>query len=201
MWFEQYDRWRYPEPIADLQQWSAGNWQWFDPRYTHRLLWPDRPYRPDLDILIAGCGTNQAAAFAYSNPDARVVGIDVKRCRSRTRSSWKRRHQLSNLQLELCPIEDVAALGGKFDLVVSSGVLHHLADPQAGMDAPHACCAPRERWGHAVRALRPGGCGVAAIGVPRPPDWVRMTSRCASSGRRSPPCRPVTCAALLRHRA
>lgn len=145
---EQYDRWRYPEPIADLQQWSAGNWQWFDPRYTHRLLWPDRPYRPDLDILIAGCGTNQAAAFAYSNPDARVVGIDVSGAALAHEEQLKRRHQLSNLQLELCPIEDVAALGGKFDLVVSSGVLHHLADPQAGMDA-------------LARVLRPEG----ALGV------------------------------------
>jgi hypothetical protein len=37
----------------------------------------ERNYRPDLDILIAGCGTNQAAVFAFGNPDANVVGIDI----------------------------------------------------------------------------------------------------------------------------
>jgi SAM-dependent methyltransferase len=31
----------------------------------------------DLDILIAGCGTNQAAVSAYRNPGAKVVGIDI----------------------------------------------------------------------------------------------------------------------------
>jgi hypothetical protein len=40
----------------DLAVWSATNWDWFDPVHAHRILWPDRDYRPDLDILIAGCG-------------------------------------------------------------------------------------------------------------------------------------------------
>lgn len=73
----QYERWIYPEPIEDLPGWLAHNWQWFDPSHAHRLFWPDRPYRPDLDILIAGCGTNQAAVFAYTNPGAKVVALDV----------------------------------------------------------------------------------------------------------------------------
>src|ERR1700752_556115 len=73
----QYERYRYPQPIQDLQAWVRNNWQWFDPVHAHRILWPDREYKPDLDILIAGCGTNQAAVFAYTNPAARVVGVDV----------------------------------------------------------------------------------------------------------------------------
>jgi hypothetical protein len=57
----QYERWRYPPPVEDLAAWSATNWDWFHPVHAHRIFWPDRDYRPDLDILIAGCGTNQAA--------------------------------------------------------------------------------------------------------------------------------------------
>ena len=64
----QYEAWVYPEPIQDLPAWLVSNWQWFDPSHSHRLFWPDRDYTPDLDILIAGCGTNQAAVFAYTNP-------------------------------------------------------------------------------------------------------------------------------------
>src|ERR1700677_1278290 len=56
----QYERWRYPPPVEDLAAWSATNWDCFDPVHAHRIFWPDRDYRPDLDILIAGCGTNQA---------------------------------------------------------------------------------------------------------------------------------------------
>ena len=29
---QQYERWRYPEPIQDLDAWLRSNWQWFDPK-------------------------------------------------------------------------------------------------------------------------------------------------------------------------
>ena len=74
---QQYQKWTYPEPIQNLETWLANNWDWFDPSHAHRVLWPDRPLQPDLDILIAGCGTNQAAVFAYNNPTAKVVAVDV----------------------------------------------------------------------------------------------------------------------------
>ena len=73
----QYEKWMYPAPIWDLPQWLQSSWQWFDPSHAHRMLWPDRDYRPGLDILVAGCGTNQAAVIAYTNPTAHVVAIDV----------------------------------------------------------------------------------------------------------------------------
>ena len=73
----QYERWRYPRPIQDLEGWVQGNWEWFDPSHAHRVLWPDRDYKPDVDILIAGCGTNQASVFAYNNPKAKVVAVDI----------------------------------------------------------------------------------------------------------------------------
>jgi hypothetical protein len=63
-----------PTPLEDLAAWSATNWDWFDPVHAHRIFWPDRDYRPDLDILIAGCGTNQAAVVAFSNPDRTSSG-------------------------------------------------------------------------------------------------------------------------------
>lgn len=132
---EQYERWRYPEPIADLDTWVENNWQWFDPVHAHRILWPDRDYKPDLDILIAGCGTNQAAVFAYTNRAAKVVAVDISRPSLRHQQYLKDKHGLSNLELHLLPIEELSALGRDFDLVVSTGVLHHMADPKLGMKA------------------------------------------------------------------
>jgi len=73
----QYERWMYPQPILDLRGWLTNNWQWFDPSHAHRMFWPDRDYDPGMDILVAGCGTNQAAVFAFTNPQAKVVAIDV----------------------------------------------------------------------------------------------------------------------------
>ena len=135
----QYERWRYPEPIQDLEEWLANNWQWFDPVHAHRVLWPDREYKADLDILIAGCGTNQAAVFAFTNRAAKVVAVDISQPSLDHQQHLKYKHGLSNLELHRLPIEEMPTLGLDFDLIVSTGVLHHLADPLAGMKALAGC--------------------------------------------------------------
>ena len=138
----QYERYRYPQPIQDLEAWLANNWEWFDPSHAHRVLWPDREYKPDLDILIAGCGTNQAAVFAFMNPDAKVVAVDISQPSLDHQQYLKDKHGLFNLELHRLPIEELPSLGLDFDLIVSTGVLHHLADPQAGMNAVAGCLRP-----------------------------------------------------------
>ncbi|ORV91332.1 hypothetical protein AWC11_10825 [Mycobacterium interjectum] len=138
----QYERWTYPEPIFDLDAWTLNNWQWFDPVHAHRMLWPDRDYKPDLDILIAGCGTNQAAIFAYTNPAARVVAVDISQPSLDHEQYLKDKHGLWNLELHRLPIEELPTLGLDFDLVVSTGVLMVMADPLAGMKALAHCVRP-----------------------------------------------------------
>ena len=132
---QQYEKWVYPTPIEDLEEWLRRNWQWFDPSHAHRLMWPDRDYLPGMDILVAGCGTNQAAVIAYTNPAARVVAIDVSSASLDHHRSLKDRYDLANLELHQLPIEDVASLDRDFDLIITTGVLHHMADPAAGMRA------------------------------------------------------------------
>ena len=105
------------------------------------MLWPAQPPRADIDILIAGCGANQAAVFAFTNPRARVVGIDVSQA-SLDHQEWlKRRYSLGNLELLRLPIEEAGEIGREFDLIVSTGVLHHMADPDAGAAALAGCLA------------------------------------------------------------
>ena len=138
----QYERWMYPQPILDLPGWLANNWQWFDPSHAHRMFWPDRDSRPDIDILVAGCGTNQAAVFAYTNPEAKVVAIDVSQPSLDHHAYLKDRYAMKNLELHRLPIEGVHSLGRDFDLIVSTGVLHHMAEPKTGMKALAACLRP-----------------------------------------------------------
>lgn len=135
----QYDRWQYPPPIQDLEVYSKTNWEWFDPFRAHRILWPDREYRPDLDILIAGCGANQAAVFAFTNRAAKVVAVDVSQSALEHQRYLKDKHGLHNLEMHLLPIEELPALQRDFDLIVSTGVLHHMADPLTGMQALASC--------------------------------------------------------------
>lgn len=132
-------RYEYPEPIYDLEAWSENNWEWFDPVHAHPLLWPDRAYKPDLDILIAGSDSNQAAVFAFANRAAKVVAVDVSKPELEHLEFLKDKYALSNLELHELSIEDVSALRLDFDLIVSTGALHLLADPVAGMQALGGC--------------------------------------------------------------
>ncbi|MDR3658769.1 MAG: class I SAM-dependent methyltransferase [Mycobacterium sp.] len=158
----QYERWRYPPPIQDVEAWLADNWQWFDPVHAHRMLWPDREYRPDLDILIAGCGTNQAAIFAYTNPAAKVVAVDISKPTLDHEQYLKDKHGLWNLELHQLPIEELPTLGLDFDLVVSTGVLMVMADPLEGMKALAGCLRPEGALGVMLYA-RYGRIGVELL--------------------------------------
>lgn len=131
----QYEQWQYPEPIQNLETWLSSSWQWFDPSHAHRILWPDRPLQADLDILVAGCGTNQAAVFAYTNRASKVVAVDVSQPSLDHSKYLKDKYSLKNLELHLLPIEEVPTLSQNFDLIVSTGVLHHMAEPKVGMKA------------------------------------------------------------------
>lgn len=129
------DKWEFPPPIEDLAAWLDNGWQWFDPLHAHRLMWPARPYQPDMDILVVGCGPNQAAVLAYTNPAARVVGIDIDDPGLDHHRRLKERYGLDNLDVRSLPADRVAELDRQFDLIVSTGGLNRLADPAAGMRA------------------------------------------------------------------
>jgi SAM-dependent methyltransferase len=144
----QYAEWMYPEPIVDLPGWLQNNWQWFDPSHAHKIFWPDRSTSSPLSILVAGCGTNQAAVLAYNNPDSRVLAIDVSEPSLLHHRFLADQYNLSNLELRQLPIEESHSLSEQFDLIISTGVLHHLHKPIVGTKALAACLKP-----HGVLAI------------------------------------------------
>ncbi len=132
---KQYTEWVYPEPISDLSTWVKHSAIACDPVRHHALIWPDRSYNPDLSILAAGCGTSQAAILAYTHPKARVVGVDISPSSIACTAQLKIKHNLDNLELYQMDLHKIAGLKRKFDLIYSTGVLHHLPDPQKGLEA------------------------------------------------------------------
>lgn len=139
---EFYTHHPYPPPIENLDQLRAA-WQVENPNLSeYHLHWPNKEYRSDLDVLIAGCGTWQSAKYAICHPDARVLAIDVSPTSLEHTEALKRKHNITNLETRLLPIEDVAKLDKSFDLIVSTGVLHHLADPDAGLRALRSVLRP-----------------------------------------------------------
>jgi SAM-dependent methyltransferase len=133
-----YNQRPYPPPVKDLDDYRQ---RWEDEGHRHadfHLHWPHQPYREDLSILVAGCGTSQAAKHALRNPTAQVVGIDLSPTSIRHTKELKRKHKLENLQVHQLPVEQAAELGARFDKIICTGVLHHLPGPDAGL------CALRE---------------------------------------------------------
>ncbi len=138
-----YDRHPYPPPVTDLgpyeERWRDGRRR----RIEHFRMWPTLPYRDDHSILVAGCGTSQAAKYAIQYPRAQVVGIDVSGASLEHTRSLADRFGLDNLALHRLPIEKVEDLGSSFDQIICTGVLHHLADPDEGLRALRGVLAPK----------------------------------------------------------
>jgi SAM-dependent methyltransferase len=130
-----YESHPYPAPIDSLERRLD---RYRDPhrrRAQNLLLWPLEKPRPDRSILVAGCGTSQAARHALMEPNARVTAIDLSETSLRHTRDLQEKHDIRNLRLNQLAIERIGELGETFDQIVCTGVLHHLSDPDAGLRA------------------------------------------------------------------
>ncbi len=138
-----YEQAPYPAPITDLDRYRD---TWMNPerrRAFFHLLFPTEKYSGEQEILVAGCGTSQAAKYALREPGSRVTGIDISETSLRHTRELQRKYGLNNLDLHQLPVERVEELGRRFDKVVSTGVLHHLADPDIGLRALRSVLKPQ----------------------------------------------------------
>jgi SAM-dependent methyltransferase/tetratricopeptide (TPR) repeat protein len=90
--------------------------------------------REPLSVLIAGCGTGQQPIEVARQFDgAQVLAIDL----SLASLAYGRRRaddlMVTNVTFAQADILRLGELGRRFDLIQSTGVLHHLADPVAGL--------------------------------------------------------------------
>ena len=135
-----YERIPYPAPRTSLDEHRYRN-----PvrrRAEFHLMWPAEQPQGGQEILIAGCGTSQAARYALREPDARITAIDISNASLRHTRDLQRKYNLENLELHQLPIERVREIGRSFDRVVCTGVLHHLPDPDHGLRALRAVLLP-----------------------------------------------------------
>ena len=130
----QYERFPYPAPDDDLDAFRYhGSYANGCPWHNFHWYWPHRDRTQDLDILVAGCGTGQAAKMAFHVPRARVVAIDLS---SESIAHTKRvlaKYGIGNVEIHEMPLESAGEQKKQFDLIVCTGVLHHLPDPAAGL--------------------------------------------------------------------
>lgn len=142
---QQYERFPYPTPQSDLRPFVDGHaLELGFPGVFFHKYWPRAERRDDLDLLVAGCGSSQAARYAAAHPRARVTGIDLSEESLDHSRRLAGEYGLANLSLRRLELERAAELDADFDLVISTGVIHHLPEPAAGLRALR-------------EVLRPGG--------------------------------------------
>ena len=97
------------------------------------------------EILIAGCGTGQhSIGTAQRFPAAHVLAIDLSMSSLAYAKRKTRELGLTSIDYAQANLLKLGSLGRSFDVIESSGVLHHLEDPWAG-------------WRVLLSILRPGG--------------------------------------------
>ncbi len=93
-----------------------------------RLL--DRAIPGDARILDGGCGTGQMSLY-LARADRVVIGADLTRASLQLGAAAARRYGLEGVQFIETDLHNPGLRAGSFDVVYSSGVLHHTPDPRA----------------------------------------------------------------------
>jgi 2-polyprenyl-3-methyl-5-hydroxy-6-metoxy-1,4-benzoquinol methylase len=137
-----YEDHPYPAPIDNLNRYRDLYRNPDRRRAQSLLLWPTEKPPASREILVAGCGTSQAAMYALREPEAHVTAIDISHTSLRHTRELRRQYGLQNLDLHQLAIEQVAELGKTFDQIICTGVLHHLADPDIGLRSLRNVLAP-----------------------------------------------------------
>lgn len=107
--------------------------------------------RRAADYLVAGCGTgHQVAGVLHSFSGVRVTAVDLSLASLGFAKRMTGALGLPDIEYGQADILELGALGKQFDVIESSGVLHHMADPLAG-------------WRVLAKLLRPRG--VMRIGL------------------------------------
>lgn len=123
-----YDKWSYPNfnnfNLEELLKLGARDIS--DPSINWNKFWPNRSKNDKLNILVAGCGTVQASIIAAQNKNCFVTGIDISEKSIEIQKNNAK--NLSNIELLESSILEYNT-DQMFDLIVCTGVLHHVEDP------------------------------------------------------------------------
>lgn len=150
-------------------------------------------------ILIAGCGTGrQAIMAAEMHPHADVIAVDLSRASlayAVRKQKERNIHNIQFLQGDILKLKE--GLGGEFDLIECSGVLHHMADPMAGWQVLRQLLAPTGYMNIALyselarRGVVAGRAFIAEHGFPSTPDGIRAARHAMMALPGEHPCNNV----------
>jgi SAM-dependent methyltransferase len=109
----------------------------------------DRAIPGDARVVDIGCGTGQMALY-LAHGDRFVVGADMTRAALALGAEAARRFGVTRVRFVETDLHHPGLQEASFDVVISSGVLHHTPDPRAA-------------FARIARLVRPGGTIVVGL--------------------------------------
>jgi 2-polyprenyl-3-methyl-5-hydroxy-6-metoxy-1,4-benzoquinol methylase len=145
----QYEALPYPtRDPAEEDKRLIGTWLDDLDLINHRCFYGARRFDAGIRILVAGGGTGDGTIFLAQQlrergiANARVVHLDVSQAAIDVAKARAARRGLTGIEFVKSSLLDLPALDlGRFDYVNCVGVLHHLPDPEAGLQALMSCLA------------------------------------------------------------
>jgi len=120
-----YEKYPYPTP-------ATGDSLIRDLTNVIEVLFPKQDFE-NWQILDAGCGSgHRLLALAKNYPKAKFTGIDLSASSLSVASQIARKNGIMNVTFEQANLLDLH-LSNEYRLIVSTGVVHHLHDPQLGL--------------------------------------------------------------------
>ncbi|NRA23903.1 MAG: methyltransferase domain-containing protein [Oleispira sp.] len=96
-----------------------------------------------LSILVAGCGTGrQAIRLASYFNDLNVVAIDLSGRSLAYAKQQAKKYKVENIQFIQADILEFSEFPMLFDVIECSGVLHHMEDPEQGLQSLQKLLSP-----------------------------------------------------------
>jgi SAM-dependent methyltransferase len=143
----QYEALPYPpRDPADERKRLVRTWLDALPMLDHYGFGGRGRFDAGFRVLVAGGGTGDGTIFLAEQlraAGARVVHLDLSTASLSIAQARARERRLENIDWVHASLLDLPSLGlGPFDYVNCSGVLHHLADPDAGLQALLSVLAP-----------------------------------------------------------
>ncbi len=144
----QYEAYPYParDPSDEVKRLITGSPSSL-PEVNHYLFAGRRDFAKGFRVLVAGGGTGDAAIMvaqqlADRGGPGEVVYLDISAAARRVVEARAVARGLANILFITAPLADLPNLDlGRFDYIDCCGVLHHLENPPAGLNALTAVLA------------------------------------------------------------
>lgn len=161
---DQYEANPYPRWRAFVHAPRPGSYRRLMGASGARLNDPERFDGP-VNLLVAGCGTGRQLLTLAANldPSNVVTGLDFCGASLGYAARMSESLGIGNVEFVLGDVLDAGRLDESFDVIECSGVLHHMADPEAGLRS-------------LIDVLAPGGVlhlGLYSETARRAIEWVR----------------------------